>query len=178
MDDSAVDAAIDKTHLRTTKRIVPHVKRQHPNVTEQQIKAVNKTRPKDSYSHNHRHAFQMDLLEQSHNSGPGQGPSRERPDTFPAYFLILINVNTRYAHAIPTERKTKEAINEILTEFINAQAITSIVCDDESAFTSKLVLDTLTSTSHNVSIRIITEQRHSALSIVDRFIRTLRDINR
>ena len=29
MNDSAVDAAIDKTHLRTTKRIVPHVKRQH-----------------------------------------------------------------------------------------------------------------------------------------------------
>ena len=147
MNDSAVDRAIDKTHLRTTKRIVPHVKRQHPNVTEQQIKAVNKTRPKD----------------------------RERPDTFPAYFLILINVNTRYAHAIPTERKTKEAINEILTEFINAHSITSIVCDDERAFTSKLVLDTLT--SHNVSIRIITEQRHSALSIVDRFIRTLRDMN-
>ena len=196
MNDSAVDAAIDKTHLRTTKRIVPHVKRHHPNVTEQQIKAVNKTRPKDSYSHdpqryyypvfaNHRHAFQMDLLEQSHglcpaphqrdNSAAGQSPSRERPDTFPAYFLILINVNTRYAHAIPTERKTKEAINEILTEFINAHAITSIVCDDERAFTSKLVLDTLT--SHNVSIRIITEQRHSALSIVDRFIRTLRDMN-
>ena len=162
MNDSAVDRAIDKTHLRTTKRIVPHVKRQHPNVTEQQIKAVNKTRPKDSYSHdprryyypvfaNHHHAFQMDLLEQSHglcpaphqrdNSAAERSSSRERPDTFPAYFLILINVNTRYAHAIPTERKTKEAINEILTEFINSHAITSIVCDDERAFTSKLVLN-------------------------------------
>ena len=139
MNDSAVDRAIDKTHLRTTKRIVPHVKRQHPNVTEQQIKAVNMTRPKDSYSHdprryyypvfaNHRHAFQMDLLEQSHNSAAERSSSRDRPDTFP-----------------------------------------------ERAFTSKLVLDTLT--SHNVSIRIITEQRHSALSIVDRFIRTLRDMN-
>ena len=186
MNDSAVDSAIDKTHLRSTRKITPHVKRKHPNVTEQQIKAVNKTRPKDSYSHepsryyypvfaNHHHAFQMDLLEQSHNSpaeagqnivrGPGQGPSRERPDTFPAYFLILININTRYAHAIPTERKTKEAINEILSTFISTHPVTSIVCDDESAFTSKIVLNTLT--SHNVSLRIITEQRHSALSIVD-----------
>ena len=96
MNDSAVDAAIDKTHLRTTKRIVPHVKRQHPNVTEQQIKAVNKTRPKDSYSHdpqryyypvfaNHRHAFQMDLLEQS----------RERPDTFPAYTSSSSSTSTQ-----------------------------------------------------------------------------------
>ena len=176
MNDSAVDSAIDKTHLRSTRKITPHVKRKHPNVTEQQIKAVNKTRPKDSYSHepsryyypvfaNHHHAFQMDLLEQG----------RERPDTFPAYFLILININTRYAHAIPTERKTKEAINEILSTFISTHPVTSIVCDDESAFTSKIVLNTLT--SHNVSLRIITEQRHSALSIVDRFIRTLRDMN-
>ena len=178
MNDSAerIDTAIDKTHLRSTRKITPHVKRKHPNVTEQQIKDVNKTRPKDSYSHepsryyypvfaNHHHAFQMDLLEQS----------KDRPPEYPAYFLILININTRYAHAIPTERKTKEAINEILSTFISTHPVTSIVCDDESAFTSKIVLNTLT--SHNVSLRIITEQRHSALSIVDRFIRTLRDMN-
>ena len=175
MNDSAVDVAIDKTHLRSTKKIIPHIRRQYHNVTEQQISAVNKTRPKDSYRHkpsryyypvfaNHHHSFQMDLLEQSHHN-----------EDYPAYFLILININTRYAYAIPTERKTKEAINEILTEFINSHSINSIVCDDESAFTSKLVINTLT--THNVSIRIITEQRHSALSIVDRFIRTLRDMN-
>ena len=151
MNDSVglIDSAIDKTHLRTTRKITPHVKLKHPNVTEQQIKAVNKTRPKDSYSHepsryyypvfaNHHHAFQMDLLEQG----------RERPESFPAYFLILININTRYAHAIPTERKTKEAINEILSTFISTHPVTSIVCDDERAFTSKIVLNTLTSHTH------------------------------
>ena len=186
MNDSAVDSAIDKTHLRSTRKITPHVKRKHPNVTEQQIKDVNKTRPKDSYHHepsryyypvfaNHHHAFQMDLLEQSHNSAAERSSSKDRPPEYPAYFLILININTRYAHAIPTERKTKEAINEILSTFISTHPVTSIVCDDESAFTSKIVLNTLT--SHNVSLRIITEQRHSALSIVDRFIRTLRDMN-
>ena len=122
MNDSAerIDTAIDKTHLRSTRKITPHVKRKHPNVTEQQIKDVNKTRPKDSYHHepsryyypvfaNHHHAFQMDLLEQS----------KDRPPEYPTYFLILININTRYAHAIPTERKTKEAINEILSTFIS-----------------------------------------------------------
>ena len=186
LSSGLIDSAIDKTHLRTTRKITPHVKRKHPNVTEQQIKAVNKTRPKDSYSHepsryyypvfaNHHHAFQMDLLEQSHHGAAERSSSKDRPPEFPAYFLILININTRYAHAIPTERKTKEAINEILSTFISTHPVTSIVCDDESAFTSKIVLNTLT--SHNVSLRIITEQRHSALSIVDRFIRTLRDMN-
>lgn len=126
MNDSAVDVAIDKTHLRSTKKIIPHIRRQYHNVTEEQIRAVNKTRPKDSYRHkpsryyypvfaNHHHSFQMDLLEQSHHN-----------EDYPAYFLILININTRYAYAIPTERKTKEAINEILTEFINSHSINSI----------------------------------------------------
>ena len=176
MNDSTLDRLIDKTHMRSTKRISQHIRKEHPEVTDKQIDVVNKSRPKDAYHHqvsryyypifaNHLHAYQMDLLEQSH----------DRPADYPQYFLILINVNTRYAHAIPTERKNKETINQILSEFISNHAINSIVCDDESAFTSKLVLDTLT--SHNVSLRIITEQRHSALGIVDRFIRTLRDMN-
>lgn len=172
MNESVVDRLIDKTHMRTTKRISQHVR----HIPQQQIDVVNRSRPKDSYHHqvsryyypifaNHQHAFQMDLLEQSRDSG----------SEFPKYFLILINVNTRYAYAFPTERKNQNAINALLTEFINNHSINSIVCDDEAAFTSKLVVDTLT--EHNVSLRIITEQRHSALGIIDRFIRTLRDMN-
>ena len=149
MNDSDVDRLIDKTHMRTTKRISQHIR----HIPQQQIDVVNRSRPKDSYRHqvsryyypifaNHQHAFQMDLLEQSH----------DRPSSFPEYFLILINVNTRYAYAIPTERKNKNVINDILTEFINNHDIKSIVCDDEAAFTSKLVVDTLT--EHNVSLRV------------------------
>ena len=172
MNESVVDRLIDKTHMRTTKRISQHIR----HIPQQQIDVVNRSRPKDSYHHqvsryyypifaNHQHAFQMDLLEQS----------RSNESIYPKYFLILINVNTRYAYAIPTERQNKNAINALLTEFINTHDIKSIVCDDEAAFTSKLVVDTLT--EHNVSLRIITEQRHSALGIIDRFIRTLRDMN-
>ena len=93
MNESQLDRLIDKTHMRTTKRITQHIKKEHPGVNDKQIDRVNN-------------------------------------------------------HAIPTERKNKETINQILNEFISNHAINSIVCDDESAFTSKLVLDTLT--SHNV----------------------------
>ena len=186
MNDSDVDRLIDKTHMRTTKRISQHIRHDHPEVTDKQIDKVNKARPKDSYRHqvsryyypifaNHQHAFQMDLLEQSHIRGAEHSSSHSSDSSFPKYFLILINVNTRYAYAFPTERKNQNAINALLTEFINNHSINSIVCDDEAAFTSKLVVDTLT--EHNVSLRIITEQRHSALGIIDRFIRTLRDMN-
>ena len=182
MNDSDVDRLIDKTHMRTTKRISQHIR----HIPQQHIDVVNRSRPKDSYRHqvsryyypifaNHQHAFQMDLLEQSHIRGAEHSSSHDRPSSYPQYFLILINVNTRYAYAIPTERKNKNVINALLTEFISNHDIKSIVCDDEAAFTSKLVVDTLT--EHNVSLRIITEQRHSALGIIDRFIRTLRDMN-
>ena len=49
------------------------------------------------------------------------------------------------------------------------------MCDNEGAFSSQDVLDLLT--AHNISLRIITDKRHTALSIIDRFIRTLRDMN-
>ena len=51
MNDSDVDRLIDKTHMRTTKRISQHIRHDHPEVTDKQIDKVNKARPKDSYRH-------------------------------------------------------------------------------------------------------------------------------
>ena len=51
MNDSDVDRLIDKTHMRTTKRISQHIRHDHPEVTDKQIDKVNKARPKDSYHH-------------------------------------------------------------------------------------------------------------------------------
>ena len=74
--DQDIDLAIDKTHLRDDRQIIPHVLRQYPNVTAGKVREVNRTRPKDDYPHRksdyyypifstHAYAFQMDLLEQS-----------------------------------------------------------------------------------------------------------------
>lgn len=179
MSDDQIDYQIDKTHLKSTKQILPHVQKALPsaNITKEKVKAVNKTRPKDKHPHskkryyypvfsNHRYGFMMDLLEQS----------RDRdPKIYPAYFMILININTKYAYAIPLENKNQNTINDALQDFIKDHKIVSIVCDNEGAFTSNLVLKTLT--DNKISIKIITEQRHTALSVIDRFIRTLRDMN-
>ena len=172
----AFERMIDKTHLRSTRAITSYLQQSDPTITTEQVEAINSTRPKDSYRHdkrryyypifaNHQHSYQMDLLEQS----------AQRPPDYPPYYLVLINVNTRYAYAIPVERKTKEAINSKLESFISTTPVKSIVCDDESAFTSTTVLNTLN--TNGISLRVITEQRHTALAIVDRFIRTLRDMN-
>ena len=154
---------IDKTHLRATKQITSYLQQSDPNITEEQVRVINRKRPKDNYKHDprryqypifadHHHAFQMDLLEQSRNRGVNEGSTNQpRPD-FPPYYLILLNINTRYAYAIPVESKTKEVINDKLKAFIATTPI-------------------------GISLRIITDQRHTALALIDRFIRTLRDMN-
>ena len=172
----ALSRAIDKTHLRSTRAITSYLQQSDPTITTEQVEAINSTRPKDSYRHdkrryyypifaNHQHSYQMDLLEQS----------AQRPPDYPPYYLVLLNVNTRYGHAIPIMNKSKEAINDAITTFIATTPVKSIVSDDEPAFTSKLVLDTLT--SNGISLRIITDHRHTALGLIDRFIRSLRDMN-
>ena len=175
--DRQVDIAIDKTHLRNEKQIYPHIQRQYPDVSEQRLHNINETRPKDEFPHRredyyypifstHPYAFQIDLLEQS---------ADRDPERYPAFYFILINVNTKYGYAIPIENKNKITINNVLTEFIGEHKMISITCDEESAFKSKLVLQTLT--ENRISIKFITGKRHSALSAVDRFIKQLRDMN-
>jgi len=176
--DKEIDIAIDKTHLDKLDAIYPHVQRALPGVTKSRVRRVRKTRPKDKYPHDpnlyyypifspHRHGFQIDLLEQS--------AGRDKRE-YPAFFMIWINVNTKYGYAIPLERKDKNTINNAVKQFISSHKVNSIVCDQENAFMSDLVVDTLT--EHRISVKYINDQRHSALSAVDRFIRTLRDMNK
>jgi hypothetical protein len=186
--EEKIDLAIDKTHFRTSKKVIPHVKatassaRAIPeryvvkDATDKEIKKVNKRRPKDAYPHeksnyyipifsSHHHGFQMDLLEQS----------SARPDNFPRYFLILININTKYGYAYGLESKAMNEIENKLEDHLAKNKIVSVICDEERAFYSQKFVDWLT--DRNISIKFIGDKRHTALAVIDRFIRTLRDMN-
>ena len=177
MDESElIDRAIDKTHLQSTKKIIPHVQKVL-GASAEQIASENKNRPKDKYPHakknyyypifsNHLHGYMMDLLEQSNTRDKSK---------YPHYFLMFININTKKAYAIPCESKRKDEINRLIQDFIKEVKVVSIVCDDEAAFSSDVVLKTLN--DNNISLKVITEQRHTALAVIDRLIRTLRDMN-
>ena len=108
----------------------------------------------------------MDLLEQSN--------TRDK-DKYPKYFLMFININTKKAYAMPCESKRKDEINRLIKEFIKDVKVSTIRCDDEAAFSSDVVLQTLN--ENNIGLKVITEQRHTALAVIDRLIRTLRDMN-
>jgi hypothetical protein len=174
----AIDLAIDKTHLKANKQIVPHVQNAIPTATRKQIEDENATRPKDNNPHKrsnyyvpifspHPYAYQIDLLQQSND---------RNPTTMPAYYLIAININTRFAYAYPQPSKTQtDILANIQRLKADAKKITSIVSDEENGILSQTVLDYLT--TQKISLKVITEQRHTPLAIIDRFIRQLRDMN-
>ena len=175
--DAQINRAIDKLHLKTTKKLVPHLKKQFADVNEERVERVVQTRPKDVYPRkkenyyypvfsNHPYSFQMDLLEQSHD---------READKYPAFFLIIINVNTKFAYAFPTESKNQDTIFNLIKDFVSKHRVISFTCDEEGAFQSNKVLNYLT--ERKISVKLINEQRHSALSVINKFIETLRDMN-
>jgi hypothetical protein len=171
-----MDRVIDKTHFKSLQKITPHVKAQIPTATDEEIKKAHKLRPTDEVPYHienyyvpifstHPHSFQIDLLQNSTTA----------PADYPKFFLIAININTKFGYATPTQsKKTKNVLNAI-KKFVTDCRVSSIVCDEESAFVSQEVVDFLT--EKKISLKIINSQRHSALGVIDRFIRTLRDMN-
>jgi hypothetical protein len=109
----------------------------------------------------------MDLLEQSH----------DREAEYKPFFFMLINTNTRFAYAYPMEDKSTGEVVRCLEKAWDdtGHKLKSIVCDDEPAFSAA---DTETwYNQHKVSCKVIANQNHTALAVVDRLIRTLRDMN-
>jgi len=93
----------------------------------------------------------------------------------PRYWHIFIGTNNHYAVAYPLNSKSATDVRETLTKFIKEYHPVKLTSDEESAFIEKGNMKLLT--DNKVLIHIITEQNHSALGIIDRFIRTLRDMN-
>lgn len=175
--DAQINKAIDKLHLKSTQKLIPHLKKQFADVNAARVERVNKQRPKDIYPRkkqnyyypifsNHPYSFQIDLLEQSHD--------RDK-DKYPAFFVIIINVNTKYAYAFPIENKNQDTIYNVIKDFVSNHRVISFTCDEEGAFQSNKVLNFLT--ERKISVKLINEKRHSALSVIDKMIRTLRDMN-
>lgn len=173
--DAEVNNIVDKLHFRSFNKIWEYLSNEYEDITrkqakrvfDQRLKDITKTEKKHKKYFNpvfstHTNAYLMDLLENQRGFAP-------------KYWYIFININTRYAYAYPIERKTEKEILDVLKSFVENNNVNSLTGDDESAFSSKNTVEYLT--NKKISLRIIQEQQHGALSIIDRFIRTLRDMN-
>ncbi len=167
---------IDKLHLRTFDKIYKHVHKQYPDIPKHTIRSIVNDRVKDPNNirkvqrkymnklfSNHIHNYQMDLLDNGN-------------DITPRYWYIFINVNTKYVHVYPLVNKSSDKIIKVLKHFIkDVINVSSLTGDAERGWCSDQCIDYLKSSK--ITLRVIHDKQHTALSVIDRFIRTLRDMN-
>lgn len=93
----------------------------------------------------------------------------------PRYWHVFVGVNTRYLDVYGINGKSNDDVRESLTWFINKYHPEKLTSDQEPAFTSKATCQ-LCSDNH-VKVFVVTDKQHSSLGVIDRVIRTLRDMN-
>lgn len=104
-----------------------------------------------------RHGFQMDTFIDNPN------------------YLMLININTRKAYAYEMNGKGAREVLRSLNEFIKVEPeCKSIESDEDTAYLSKSVLDFMR--EHDIVYTTTTDNDHNKLGIINRFMRTIRDM--
>ena len=182
---------IKSRHIKSFDKVMPHVKEKYPDVTEKQVKDILKSFIKDPARLNskryynkvfsdHPHAWMMDLLDNSgttpiYNNKYEKEFHEMATKKYPIYWYVFININTRFAAAYPLHNKNATEIIKVLQQFINEHKCVSLTSDKESAFISKQVTNFLT--RHNISHYVVLYENHTSMSILDSFIRHLRDMN-
>ncbi len=170
-----INEFIDKIHFKSYDHIIDKVVDAFPNVELDDIKQIIDNRLKDHYMTRRKiapyyvHIFSTttdcwfhDLMDNGQNNEP-------------RYYHIFIGTNNHYAVVYPLNDKKASTIHDSLSRFINEYHPYKLTSDEESAFVAKDNIQLCKDNS--VLVHIITEQNHSALGIIDRFIRTLRDMN-
>ena len=111
----------------------------------------------------HKNGFQMDTLVQS-------------KDASPRYFLILININSRKLFAYPMNNKDSSSVLSALKQFISeSPQIHSITSDQDKAYLSPQVIKFMI--DNKIDYQTTFTNDHNRLGIINRAIKTLRDIN-
>ena len=91
-------------------------------------------------------------------------------------FLVFININTRKAYAYPMKNKgTSEVINALDKFFNEVKGVKVLRSDQDSAYLSNQTLEYL----RTKGVRYLTteDENHNVLGIINRFMRTIRDLN-
>ena len=176
-----MDQLIDESHFKSFNKLYPLIHRHFPNMSKSEIKEAIRKRIHDRHlKMTHKRPYMNrifdpligcyfhDLLQQT----------ADRPQGYPQYFHIFIESNSRYAFAYPVEHKTKETAIDTLNKFINdnqGKPIIKLTSDGEGAFKSNEFMNYCG--TKGIAVKIINDKAHSSLGIINRFIRTLRDMN-
>ena len=176
MSENQINSYIDTLHFSSYKKVIDKVKRHFPNASNAEIRNAIKKRIHDKRIHrNTKRIYQVKVF--SKFTGAWITDIYDNlAGNDPRYCQLFINVNCRFVEAYPLSNKTKDSINTVLRQFVNRYHPRKITSDEEPGLVANENLQYLK--DNTCGLYIIQEQNHSALSLIDRFIRTLRDMNR
>ena len=94
----------------------------------------------------------------------------------PPCFLIIINVNSRKAYAYPMKNKGKSEVLTALRSFVHdlGSAPKEMTSDQDTAYLSNDIITFMQ--ENNIDYHTTDDDNHNILGIINRFIRTLRDL--
>lgn len=176
MTEIQINNYIDSLHFNSFKKLADKIKSRFPNTTNEEIRKIIKKRIHDKkISKNNMKIYQVKVF--------SKFPNAWITDIYdnlnghdPRYWELFININSRFVEAYPLANKNKDSINTVLRQFVNRYHPRKITSDEEAGLVAN---DNLTYLKDNkCGLYIIQEKNHSALSLIDRFIRTLRDMNK
>jgi len=133
---------------------------------------------RSSVQHDKKYSEQRHLMRPIYSEHPGayQFDTFVNSKSDPPYYLILINVNTRKAYAYPMKTKSSASVLGSLKQFhSDVSIISAMTSDQDAAYLSEPILSFMKSNS--IDYRTTEDHDHNRLSIINRFIRTLRDLN-
>ena len=175
MTVAQVNRYIDNLRYRTFKKVSPNVFRRFPNIDKQTLRDIISKRLHDirtTLAHNR--IYQVKIFSKHRGSWFTDLYDNLNGNT-PRYWQLFINTNTRYAVAYQLNNKTADNIYNNLVEFVNKYHPRKLTSDEEPGLIAKKNMDYLK--DNHCGVFIVQEQQHSTLGIIDRFIRTLRDMN-
>ena len=90
-------------------------------------------------------------------------------------YLMLININTRKAYCYPMKGKGAKEVAKALNKFFEEEPdVYSITSDQDAAYLSNDVLQLMK--SNDIIYNTTEDNNHNVLGIINRFMRTIRDM--
>lgn len=172
-----INKIIDKYRFRTFDKIISVIRKDHrfDAIEDKDIRKIIKNRIHDIRpSRKYKQIYQVTIFSRFKNAYFTDLYDNLDGNN-PRYWQIFINTNTRYAIALPLNDKSKQSINANLVKFVQKYHPRKLTSDEEPGLCAKINVDYLK--DNKCGLFIVTDKQHSSLGIIDRFIRTLRDMN-
>ena len=155
MSNRNVNRLIDKTRFRTYKKVKKPVQERFQQLTDKQLKTIVDNRIHDKIISNRRkRIYQLKIFSRFPNAY-FTDIYDNLPNHTPRYWQLFINTN--------------------LKQFVPSYHPRKITSDEEAGLVAKINTDYLS--NNKCGLFVVQERNHSTLGIIDRFIRTLRDMN-